>query len=180
MQFHLITSIPYHTLALYHPLKWLKQDLTGQIWIKPLCTFCALCTFCQQAKIYKNTKSTIWKSEAPSTRFWYIRTTPTWKKPPKNLYLSPYRYILTCADRTSRRREGQPISEITTCSGAEAFVNAWITRWSVLLHVKTDQKKKFESESFAELSKVTGFYVLNSQLSSMQWLGWETSEKLLL
>ena len=83
-------------------------------------------------------------------------------KSPNSSYISPYRYILTCIDRTTRWVEAQPFSEITASSVAEAFINTWVTRWGVPLHVITDRGRQFESELFSEVAKIVCFYRLRT------------------
>ena len=73
-------------------------------------------------------------------------------KSPNSSYISPYRYVLTCIDRTTRWVEAQPISEITASRVAEAFINTWATCWGVPLHVITDRGRQFESELFSEVA----------------------------
>ena len=101
---------------------------------KSIKELCASCTVCQQAKVYKHTKSPIQMLEIPSTRFHTVHIDIVGPLPPEkspnSSYISPYRYILTCIDRTTRWVETQPISEITASSVAEAFINTWVTRYN--------------------------------------------------
>ena len=121
---------------------------------------------CQQAKVYKHTKSPIQTLEIPSARFHtvhidIVRPLPP-AKSPNSSYISPYRYILTCIDHTTRWVEAQLINEITASSVAEAFINTWVTRWGAPLHVITDRGRQFESELFSEIAKIIGFYRLRT------------------
>ena len=104
--------------------------------------------------------------EIPSSRFHTVHIDIIGPLPPakcsNNPYINPCRYVLTCIDRTSRWIEAQPISDITAQTVAEAFVNTWITRFGVPLHVISDKGKQFESELFLELSKIIGFYRLRT------------------
>ena len=127
---------------------------------------CASCTSCQQTKIYRHTKSPVQTLEIPSSRFHTVHIDIIGPLPPakcsNNPYINPCRYVLTCIDRTSRWIEAQPISDITAQTVAEAFVNTWIMRFGVPLHVILDKGKQFESELFLELSKIIGFYRLRT------------------
>ena len=51
-----------------------------------------------------------------------------------------------------------PLHIVTASSVAEAFINTWVTRWGVLLHVITDRSRQSESELFSEVAKIIGFY----------------------
>ena len=120
--------------------------------------FGASCKAYQQAKVYKHTKSPIQTLEIPSARFHTVHIGPLPPaKCPNSIYISPYRYILTCIDRTTRWVEAQPISEITAASVAEAFINTWVTCSGVPLHVITDRGRQFENELFSEVAKIIGF-----------------------
>ena len=54
------------------------------------------------------------------------------------------------------------MTEITASAVAIAFVNVWISRFGVPLHVITDRGQQFESELFNELSKITGLHRLRT------------------
>ena len=160
-------SIFYSIYSIIHPgikssIKMIKARYYWPNIDKSIKEFCASCTACQQAKVYKNTKSPIQTLEIPSARFNtvridIVRALPP-AKSPNSSYISPYRYILTCIDRTTRWVEAQPIIEITASSVAEAFINTWVTLWGVPLHVINDRARQFESELFSEVAKVIGFY----------------------
>ena len=121
---------------------------------------------CQQSKIHLHTKSPVSNFDLPSSRFQTVHidivgplpTVPNLSDP----YLSPYRYLLTCIDRATRWIEVQPLVDITAQTIAQAFVNTWISRFGVPLHVITDRGAQFESEMFKELSAVVGFHRLRT------------------
>ena len=118
-------------------IKMIKLDITDEIWIKSLKIFACQAYPANKQKSKKHTKSPIQTLEIPSARFHTVHIDRAGSLPPaKNLndpYLSPYRYVFTCINCTSHWIEVQPISEISVCCMAEAFVNTWITWWSVLL-----------------------------------------------
>lgn len=138
---------------------WPKMD-------KSIKTWCTECQHCQQAKIIKHTKSKVNPFELPSSRFETVHVDIVGPLlPVKNQtdpYFSPYRYLLTCIDRNTRWIEACPITEITAKSISTAFVNLWISRFGVPLHVVTDRGSQFESELFSELSKIIGFHRLRT------------------
>lgn len=59
-----------------------------------------------------------------------------------------YHYLLICNDRTTKWIETEPLAEITARTVARAFVNVWITRWGVPIHVITDCGRQFENKLF--------------------------------
>lgn len=77
-------------------------------------------------------------------------------------FLSPYRYLLTCIDRATRQVEAIPLREITASAVSITFLQTWISRFGVSLHVITDRGTQFESELFKELSTLVGFYRLRT------------------
>lgn len=128
--------------------------------------FVRTCLTCQQSKIVKHTKSPIMHFSIPSDRFETVHIDIVGPLPPckaeDNVYLSPFKYILTCIDRTTRWIEATPLVEITARSVAIAFFQCWISRFGVPLHVITDRGSQFESELFQELARLVGFHRLRT------------------
>ena len=133
---------------------------------KSIRKLCHECSSCQQSKIHRHTKSPIQNFELPSARFQTVHIDIVGPLPPvkndNDPYFSPYRYLLTCIDRSTRWIEAQPMTEISAQSVASAFVTGWIARFGVPLHVITDRGTQFESELFTELSKILGFHRLRT------------------
>ena len=129
-------------------------------------TWCKECQSCQEAKITRHTKSAVHPFDLPSPRFHTIHVDIVGPLPQvQNLtdaYFSPYRYLLTCIDRNTRWIEACPLTEISAKAVARAFVEIWISRFGVPLHIVTDRGTQFESELFAELSKIVGFHRLRT------------------
>ena len=133
---------------------------------KDIREWCRLCESCQQSKIQKHTRSAIMSFDIPSERFNTVHIDIVGPlKPISNIdnnSISPYRYLLTCIDRTTRWIEACPLTDITASSVCHAFMNCWISRFGVPLHVVTDRGSQFESELFQELSKLVGFHRLRT------------------
>lgn len=133
---------------------------------KSIKNWCRECQHCQQAKITTHSKSTVKPFSLPSSRFQTVHIDIAGPllpvKNPNDPYFAPYRYILTCIDRSTRWIEACPLSEITAKAVSLAFVDLWISRFGVPLHVVTDRGSQFESELFAELSKIIGFHRLRT------------------
>ena len=128
--------------------------------------WCRECMPCQQSKVNRHTKSAINNFDLPSSRFQTVHIDIVGPLPtvqnPTDPYISPYRYLLTCIDRATRWIEVQPLADITAKTVTRAFIDVWISRFGVPLHVITDRGSQFESEMFDELSSVVGFHRLRT------------------
>ena len=138
---------------------WPNMDKEIRIYVKE-------CPNCQQVKIHKHTKSPSSHFELPSERLQTVHIDIVGPLPPckehDEVYLSPYKYVLTCIDRATRWMEAVPLAEITATSVASAFFQSWISRFGVPLHVITDRGTQFESELFQELATLVGFHRLRT------------------
>lgn len=126
--------------------------------------WCRECLQCQSSKIHRHTKSPISNFSLPSARFTTVHLDIVGPLPvvveANNPYPSPKRYLCTMIDRTTRWIEATPMSDISASTVALTFLNTWISRFGVPLHVVTDRGKQFESELFSELAIITGFHRL--------------------
>ena len=122
------------------------------------------CLQCQQHKISRHTKTETTPFSLPSGRFEIVHidiigplpSTTTYD----DVYTSPARYVLTCIDRATGWVEATPLQNTSASTIAIAFLNTWIFRFGVPLHVVTDRGSQFESELFRDLSTIIGFYRL--------------------
>jgi len=119
------------------------------------------CESCQQAKILRHTKSEVCSFNLPAGRFEAVHIDIVGPLPAarqfENNFTSNYRYLLTCVDRATRWIEAVPLVEITASTVAVAFLETWVSRFGVPLHVLTDRGAQFESELFKKLASLTGF-----------------------
>ena len=58
--------------------------------------------------------------------------------------------------------EATPLQNTSASTIALAFLNTWISRFGVPLHVVTDRGSQFESELFKDLSTIIGFHRLRT------------------
>lgn len=157
--------------SLSHPgikstLKLLKSRYFWPDMDRSIRKWCRECMSCQQSKIHRHTKSAVSNFDIPSSRFQTVHIDIVGPLPlvqnPSDPYISPYKYLLTCIDRATRWIEVHPLADITAQTVAYSFVNVWISRFGVPLHVITDRGSQFESEMFEELSSVVGFHRLRT------------------
>ena len=116
-------------------LKMIKSRYFWPGMDRPIKQWCRECMPCQQAKINRHTKSPINKFDLPSSRFQTVHIDIVGPLPtvqnPTDPYISPYRYLLTCIDRATRRIEIQPLADITAKTITRAFIETWISRFGV-------------------------------------------------
>ena len=128
---------------------------------KDVKTFVKNCLDCQKSKINKHTHSPVLPISTPTDRFATVHIDIvgplTEAKLPNYAYPLPYKYLLTCIDRSTRWTEAIPLIDTTASSVAIAFVSGWISRFGVPVNVITDRGSQFESELFAEISSIIGF-----------------------
>lgn len=124
--------------------------------------WCRECLSCQSSKIQRHTQSPIQSFSLPSPRFQTVHIDIVGPLPPvqnsHDPYISQNRYVLTMIDRATRWIEASPMADISASTVARTFLETWITRFGVPLHVLTDRGSQFESELFSELSRLTGFH----------------------
>ena len=129
---------------------------------KDIAAFVQQCVNCQQAKIHRHTKSPISPISSNSDRFHTVHIDIVGPLLPASLptctYPLPFRYLLTCIDRSTRWCEAIPLVDVTASSVAIAFMSGWISRFGVPLEVVTDRGSQFESELFANLSTLLGIH----------------------
>lgn len=138
---------------------WPSLDRDIKSWVK-------YCTECQRAKVHRHTKPPMQPFSEASGRFETVHIDligplPE-QTPPAQPGSVPFRYVLTCVDRATRWVEAQPLCDITAESVAGAFVEIWISRFGVPIHVVTDRGRQFEAELFHHLAKVIGFHRLRT------------------
>ena len=124
------------------------------------------CLECQQSKIHRHTQSPILPISTPSDRFETVHIDIVGPLPSATLpnypYPLPFRYLLTCIDRATRWAEAIPLVDTTASSVAIAFVNGWVSRFGIPLHVVSDRGAQFEGELFTNLSSILGFHKIRT------------------
>lgn len=133
---------------------------------KDIKSFCRSCLDCQRNKITRHTKSNIQTFDLPSERFTavHIDIVGPLTSPDSTFSsdISSPRYLLTMIDRCTGWLEAAPLLSITAKEVATAFINTWVSRFGVPLHVITDRGKQFESEFFTSVSSAVGFHRLRT------------------
>ena len=118
--------------------------------------WCRTCQSCQASKVIRHTRSQL--APFPSFgRFECVHMDIAEMKVSANDSFGR-RYIVTFIDRTTKWIELEPVANITAEVVARALVNTWVSRFGVPLYLVTDRGSQFESELFACLSRLVGFY----------------------
>lgn len=159
----------YHNLS--HPgvkgsVKLIKSRFYWPNIDKDIRNWTRECTACQKSKVHRHTRSKLEPINIPSERFQTVHIDIVGPLSVAHAlddsHIIPYRYILTCIDRSTKWIEATPLTDIAAKSVATAFLNCWVSRFGVPLHVVTDRGSQFESELFNELSRLVGFHRLRT------------------
>ena len=127
---------------------------------KSIKDFCRSCETCQKNKTTTHIKTKPIPFQLPSARFESVHLDIVGPMPASGSQCA--RYLLTMIDRETRWLEAVPMSDITADSIATSFLDAWISRFGVPLHIVTDRGSQFESELMSNLGKRIGFFRLRS------------------
>lgn len=138
--------------------KLVKQRYFWPSMDKDIKAYVYSCVDCQRAKVNRHTRSAVEPISSPTDRFQTVHIDIVTLPPASHPSPVPYRYLLTCIDRATRWCEAIPLLDISSVTVAIAFLSGWIARFGVPLHVVTDRGAQFESDLFAELSKLVGFH----------------------
>lgn len=111
------------------------------------------CLNCQKSKISRHVKSPIGNYPLVSNRFTEIHLDIVGRLP-----LSENKqYCITLIDRFTKWPEAVPTEDSKAKTVAEVIMNYWVCRYGVPSKIVMDRGSQFESELFAELSKMIGF-----------------------
>lgn len=110
------------------------------------------CISCQRSKIQRHTRSEFGKFNLPSARFDHVHMDLVGPLPPS----SGMTHILTIVDRFTRWPEAYAISDTSTRTIAEVFVENYVSRFGCPKEITTDRGCQFESRLFAEITRLLG------------------------
>ena len=138
---------------------WPDMDRSIRQWVRS-------CHSCQSSKVHRHTKTVPANFSILSDRFETVHVDIVGPLPPSiphgASFTSPYRYLLTCVDRATRWIEATPLADISAATVAAAFMDVWVSRFGVPLHVVTDRGTQFESALFGQLAGMLGFHRLRT------------------
>ena len=130
----------------------LKQDYVWHKMSKDIALWAKRCIPCQRNKISRHTVNPLQPFVIPKKRFTHVHCDIVGP-----LEVSKgMRYIFTMVDRTSRWPEAIPLPDTTAESCSTAFINGWIARFGVPLHVTTDRGVQFTSKLWQDLTQALG------------------------
>ena len=106
------------------------------------------CVQCQRSKIWRHTKTPVNNIHTSNNRFEHIHMDIVGPLPISN----NHRYLLTIVDRFTRWREVYPMKDILTSTICKTFVENYLPRFGIPLHIRVDQGTQFTSRLFSELT----------------------------
>ena len=110
------------------------------------------CLQCQRCKVHRHTVSPMSTFASPDVRFDHLHVDLVGPLPPSQ----GCRYLLTCVDRFTRWPEAIPITNSTSDTVIQAFLNGWIARFGIPSVITTDRGAQFESALWQNLMKLLG------------------------
>ena len=124
---------------------WPSMNKDVRLWARS-------CLQCQRHKIYRHTVSSPGHFPVPDTRFSHVHIDLVGPLPPSN----GKTYIFTCVDRFTRWPMAIPISDISSESIAQVFLDHWISQYGVPHTVTTDRGAQFQSALFRDFTRLLG------------------------
>ena len=110
------------------------------------------CLPCQRAKVHRHTRAPLSKFEPTSRRFEHVHIDLVGPLPESQ----GCTYLLTAADRFTRWLEAVPIKDIDAYAIARAYIQNWVARFGVPLHMTSDRGPQFVSEMWSCMSNLLG------------------------
>ena len=127
--------------------KFVWHGLGRQITIWARC-----CLPCQRAKVHRHIRAPLSKFEPTSRRFEHVHIDLVGPLPESQ----GCTYLLTAADRFTRWLEVVPIKDIDAYAIARAYIQNWVARFGVPLHMTSDRGPQFVSELWSCMSNLLG------------------------
>lgn len=151
----------YHNLS--HPgIKGTKKLITQRyFWptaTKDISHWVTTCMACQTSKVNRHTKVAPMQIEMPTTRFSHVHIDLVGPLPPSQGNF----YLLTMVDRFTRWPEAVPLPDQKAETVADAFINAWVSRFGTPHTITTDQGRQFESRLFSRVCERLGTKLIHT------------------
>ena len=110
------------------------------------------CDRCQRCKVTRHTETGIRTFTLPRRRFGHVHIDVVGPLAISN----GYRYLFTAVDRATRWPEVIPLTEATSASCAQAFLNGWVARFGVPDDITSDRGTTFTSDLWKNLASLLG------------------------
>ena len=148
----------FHTLS--HPSIRTTRKIISQRFVwrglnKDVTAWAKSCVRCQSSKIHRHISAPLGTFNLPDRRFDHVHVDIVGPLPlPRGKS-----YLFTMIDRFTRWPEVFPMSDMTTDSCVQAFLQGWISRFGMPLHVTSDRGVQFTSQLWTALSQRLGIHL---------------------
>ena len=117
-----------------------------------VCRWTHSCVQCQRAMIQHHIQSPLSSFPSPKARFQIVHVDLVGPLPSSR----GFSYLLTCIDCFTRWPEAIPITNTTTETVVQAFINGWVSWFGVPSTIVTDRGHQFESHVLKNLMSFLG------------------------
>ena len=114
--------------------------------------WCRECVECQSCKVQRHVKSPVLQIPVPDAPFRQVHVDIVGPLPES----AGYSYLLTAIDRYSRWPEAFPLRCITAEECAGQFLQGWVARFGLPLHITSDRGRQFTSALWNKLGETLG------------------------
>ena len=105
------------------------------------------CLACGTSKVSVHSRPPVVAIPVPSARFEHVHVDLVGPLLPDR----GFRYLLTAIDRTTRWPEAIPLTDITSETVIQAFLDNWVARYGVPVTVTSDRGRQFTSEAWKKV-----------------------------
>ena len=114
--------------------------------------WCRECVECQSCKVQRHVKSPVIQIPVPDAPFRHVHVDIVGPLPES----AGYSYLFTAIDRYSRWPEAFPLHSITAEECAVQFLQGWVARFGLPLHITSDRGRQFTSALWNKLGETLG------------------------
>ena len=119
---------------------------------KQIAAWCKACLQCQTQKVHRHVHPPVQIPENPKARFTHVHLDLVGPFDPSE----GMKYLLTIIDRTTRWPEVCPLPDASAQTCLNAFINTWVARYGIPLHVTSDRGRQFTSNLWKDMFQRLG------------------------